>query len=216
VHRPLAVAVVALGSLSSLPALAQEENDNEGWDGGFDQKAERRSDFIVGVSPLLALGVANGYPNEVDKIGEPAFEAATGFGAGLGVSIWIGGALTDWFNFGVGPTFFNTSGSGGSASGGGAVLRVEAFPLYAFGGPLRDLAFFATFGAGGLTIEGEDGEEGEGGFTSMAGVGSAYELFRFGHFTLAPTVQYQLVRSESIVAHQALLGVRAVFYGGPG
>lgn len=214
-HRLLTAAAVAIGSLLSLPAFAQE-NDNEGWDGGFEQKAERRSDFVIGLSPLLALGVAKGYPNEVEKIDNPTYEASTGFGAGFGLSIWIGGALTDWFTFGVGPTFFNISGSGGHASGGGATLRVEAFPLYAFGGPLRDLAFFGTFGAGGLTIEGEDGERGEGGFTSMASLGSAYELFRAGHFAFAPTVEYQLVRSESIVAHQALLGVRAVFYGGPG
>jgi hypothetical protein len=214
VHRPLAVTFALASALFALPARAQG-SDNEGWDGGFDQRAERRSDVVVGVSPVLTLGVANGFPNEVDKIDVPAYEAQSGFGAGAGFSIWLGGALTDWFTFGLGPTFFGLGGERGRASGGGVTLRVEAFPLYSFGGPLRDLAFFATFGAGGLSIEGKAGEVGEGGFTSMAGLGSAYELFRFGHFALAPTVQYQLVRSQSIVGHLALIGVRGVFYGGP-
>lgn len=213
-HRALAASTTAFCLLVTLPAFAQA-NDNEGWDGGFDQRAERRSDFVIGASPVLSLGTASGYPNEVDKIDQPAYEATTGFGAGGGFSLWIGGALTDWFTFGVGPTFFGTSGGKGSASGGGVTFRVEAFPLYRLGGPLRDLAFFATFGAGGLTVKGKDGERGEGGFTSMAGLGSAYELIRAGHFAFAPTAQYQIVRSETITGHQALIGVRAVFYGGP-
>ncbi|HEY3500615.1 MAG TPA: hypothetical protein VGK73_38240 [Polyangiaceae bacterium] len=215
VHRILAASVTALGLLATLPAFAQA-NDNEAWDGGYDQRGERRSDFVIGVSPVLVLGGASGYPNEVDKIDNPGFEAKTGFGAGAGVSVWLGGALADWFTFGVGPTFFGTSGSQGSGSGGGVVFRVEAYPLYGVGGPLRDLAFFTTFGAGVFTVKGKAGERGEGGFTSMAGLGSAYELFRAGHFAFAPTVQYQLVRSQSLVGHQAQIGVRAVFYGGPG
>jgi hypothetical protein len=215
VPRFLAGSLAALCVLVTLPALAQSE-DNEGWDGGFDQRAERRSDVVIGVNPALALGMASGYPNEVDKIDNAAYEAKTGFGAGGSLQIWIGGAFTDWFSFGVGPIFFGNGGGDGEASGAGVLARVEAFPLYGQGGALRDLAFFATFGAGGLTVKRKaGGDDGEGGFTSMAGLGSAYELFRAGHFAFAPTLQYQLVRSESITGHHALLGVRALFYGGP-
>ena len=198
----------------TLPVLAQY-NDNEGWDGDYDMRSERRSDVVIGVNPALALGVASGYPNEVDKIDEPAYEAKTGFGAGASVQLWLGGALTDWFTFGIGPIFYGNGGGEGSASGGGVLFRVEAFPLYQQGGAFRDLAFFATFGAGSLNVKGKAGERGEGGFTSMGGVGSAYELFRAGHFAFAPTAQYQLVASSSITGHQALLGIRALFYGGP-
>ena len=46
---PLAVAVAAVAVSLARPAAAQE-NDNEAWDGDFDQKAERRSDFVIGLS----------------------------------------------------------------------------------------------------------------------------------------------------------------------
>ena len=200
--------------LSAAPAFAQA-TDNEAWDGGFGQKAERRSDIVLGVSGGLLLGAANGYPNEIDKIDEPAFESSTGFAVGNGFSFWFGGALTDWFTFGLGMTLLDSSGSDGTMSGQAFIAKVEAFPLYGMGGPLRDLAFFTDFGAGGMTIEGEPEGEAEGGFTSVAGFGSAYEIFRFGHFAFAPTAEYLLVRSPTVTAHSGILGLRALFYGGP-
>jgi hypothetical protein len=212
---PLAVAVAALAVSSARPAAAQE-NDNEAWSGGFDQKAERRSDFVIGLSSGLMLGSAVGYPNEVDKLDEPAFEASSGLVMGPGGAAWIGGALTDWFTFGVGGAWFGGSGGKGESSGGALIFRVETFPLYGLGGPFRDWAWFATFGAGGLTVKTEEGKRGEGGFTSVAGLGSAYELFRVGHFAFAPSAEYLLIRSPSLTAHQSIFGARVVFYGGPG
>lgn len=216
VARGLAfVAVTAAVVLAAEPALAQP-TDNEAWDGGFDQKAERRSDFVFGLSTGLVLGSASGYPNELAKIDDPAYEARTGLALGPGGAAWIGGALTDWFTFGIGGMLLNGEGSQGKASGGAFIFRVEAFPLYAYGGSLRDLAFFATFGAGGFEIEGEAGKKGEGGVVSVAGVGSAFELFRFGAFAFAPTAEYVLLGSQTTTAHQSILGARMVIYGGPG
>jgi hypothetical protein len=200
--------------LTTAPAFAQA-TDNEAWDGGFGQKAERRSDIVLGVSGGLLLGAANGYPNEIDKVDEPAFESKTGFAVGNGLSFWLGGALADWFTFGLGLTLLSSSGSDGTMSGQAFIVKVEAFPLYGMGGPLRDLAFFTDFGAGGMTIEGEPEDEGEGGFTSVAGLGSAYELFRLGHFAFAPTAEYLLIRSPTVNSHSGILGLRVLFYGGP-
>lgn len=202
------------GVFTALPAGAQP-TDNEAWDGGFDQKAERRSDLVLGASAGLLLGTASGYPNEIDKIDEARYESTTGLAAGPAFSFWLGGALADWFTFGVGSTIIGGAGPSGSMNGFAFIVKVEAFPLYGQGGPLRDLAFFADFGAGALDIDGEPVDKAEGGFTSVAGLGSAYELFRFGHFSFAPTAQYLLVRSPSVVAHSAVLGARVVFYGGP-
>jgi hypothetical protein len=202
------------GVLTAAPAFA-EPTDNEAWDGGFGQKAERRSDIVLGVSGGLLLGSAYGYPNEIDKIDEPAFESSTGFAVGNGLSFWLGGALTDWFTFGVGMTMLSSSGSGGSMSGQAFIVKVEAFPLYGMGGSLRDLAFFTDFGAGGMAIDGDLEDDAEGGFTSVAGFGSAYEIFRLGHFAFAPTAEYLLVRSPSVTAHSGILGLRVLFYGGP-
>lgn len=202
------------GVLTTAPAVAQA-TDNEAWDGGFGQKAERRSDLVLGVSGGLLLGAANGYPNEIDKVDEPAFESSTGFAVGNGLSFWLGGALADWFTFGLGLTLLSSSGSNGTMSGQAFIVKVEAFPLYGLGGPLRDLAFFTDFGAGGMTIEGEPADEAEGGFTSVAGLGSAYELFRLGRFAFGPTAEYLLVRSPTVTAHSGILGLRVLFYGGP-
>lgn len=211
----LAFALPALSvTVIARPAAAQP-TDNEAWDGGFDAQAERRSDFVLGASGGLLLGTASGYPNEIDKIDDPDFESKTGFAIGNGLSFWLGGALADWFTFGLGATLVNGSGSKGDVGGGAFIVKVETFPLYGLGGPLRDLAFFADFGAGSLTIQGEPDEDAEGGFTSVAGLGSAYELFRFGRFALAPTAQYLLVSSQTVTAHSGILGARVVFYGGP-
>jgi len=213
-HRRFLPLLALAGVLRTLPAYAQP-TDNEAWDGGFDKKAERRSDVVLGASGGLLIGTASGYPNEIDKIDEPRYESKTGFAVGNGLSFWLGGALADWFTFGVGMTLLSGSGADGKMSGQAFIVKIETFPLYGMGGGLRDLAFFADFGAGGMTIDGAPAEEGEGGFTSVAGLGSAYELFRFGHFSLAPTVEYLLVSSQTVTAHSTIFGARVLFYGGP-
>jgi len=202
------------------PALAEGASDD--WSGDYGKKAERRSDFVLGFSPGLVLGGASGYPNEIDKIDQPAWKASSGFAAGFGFEAWLGGALTDWFTFGVGGGYFGGNGSGGNTSGGAFLIRVETFPLYKLGGSLRDLAVFANFGAGVLNLKGDDrgdGKErakGESGLASVGGAGLAYELIRAKHLAIAPTAEYLLFASEALHAHQALIGARVVFYGGPG
>ena len=215
IRAALIASPLALAFALAPRAASAQPTDNEAWDGGFDQKAERRSDFVMGASGGLLLGTASGYPNEIDKVDDPRYESKTGFALGSGLSFWLGGALADWFTFGVGGLFVNASGSDGTAGGGAFIVKVEAFPLYGMGGPLRDLAFFADFGAGSLGIEGEPADEAESGLTSVAGLGSAYELFRFSRFAVAPTAQYLLTRSPTVTAHTAVLGARIVFYGGP-
>lgn len=213
--RRLTLAALTATTLVSAPALA-DEGDNESWDGGFSIKAERRSDFVLGFSTGLALGVASGYPNEIAKLDDPQYEAKTGFALGPGGTLWIGGALRDWFTVGVGGMYLGVNGSSGKGSGGAFILRVESFPLWPVGGSLRDLAVYATFGAGGYVVKGDGGKRGEGGFTSVAGLGTAYELFRLGPVALGPNAEYLLIRSQSATAHQGMVGFRAVLYAGPG
>jgi hypothetical protein len=214
VHRTIVRTIALLGIVTASPAWAQT-NDNEAWDGGFDVVAERRSDLVLGVSGGLLLGATSGYPNELVKIDDPAYESSTGFAAGTGFSFWIGGALADWLTVGVGAMLLGGSGPNGRMSGVSGILKVEAYPLYGQGGPLRDLAFFTDFGAGGMTVEGEPEDPADGGFTSVAGLGSAYELLRFSRFAVAPTAEYVFIRSPTVTSHSAILGARVVFYGGP-
>lgn len=211
----LAVAC-AIASLSLFTSEARAEA-NQYWDGGFGEKAERRSDVVLGASTGLLLGTALGYPNEVEKIDKPEYEVGTGFGVGSNFAFWLGGALKDWFVFGVGGFGVNLYGSDVQASGGGLFFQVETYPLYSLGGPYRDLAVYTHFGAGGLTLENKErgGEDGEAGFVSLLGIGAAYELFRAGRFAFAPNVSYSHQWSQTGLAHFAQLGIRAVFYGGP-
>jgi hypothetical protein len=208
-----AVTAAFLAALAlPLPALA-EQNDNESWDGGFRQKAERRSDFVLGLSTGLVMTSADGYPNEVAKLDNPAYEASSGLAVGPGAEVWLGGALTDWFTFGIGGAYLRGKGSDSKSSGGALLMRVETFPFYRLG--LKDLALFANVGAGGLSLDGKNGKHAAAGFASVGGGGVAYELFRFGHFALAPTAEYLLIASQPLTAHQAIIGARVVFYGGP-
>jgi hypothetical protein len=212
--RRLVFAAALLATVATpLAARAQQKNDNESWNGGFGQKDERRADFVFGVSPGIVFMSANGYPNEIAKIGDPAYHATSGFAAGPGFEAWIGGALTDWFTFGVGGAYLHTAGSDSSASGGAFLVRLETFPFYKLG--LKDLAVFANFGAGGLSMDGQDKKHAAGGFASVGGGGLAYEVLRLGHFAFAPTAEYLLIASQTLTSHQAIVGARLVFYGGP-
>jgi len=201
-------------ALFAAPLGAHAEQKNEDtWDGGAGKKNERRADFVFGLSPSLVLMSANGYPNEVSKIDNPAYHSKSGFAAGPGVAAWIGGALTDWFTFGVGGIYLSASGADSKTTGGAFLIRLETFPFYKFG--LKDLGVYASFGAGGLSLDGQNGKHAGGSFASVGGGGVAYEVVRLGHFAIAPTAEYLLVASETLTSNQALIGVRVVFYGGP-
>jgi hypothetical protein len=212
-QRAAIAAFLAVLTLA-LPALA-EGSDNESWDGSFGKKAERRSDVVLGLSTGLVLTSADGYPNEVAKLNNPAYEAKSGLALGPAAEAWLGGALTDWFSFGLGGAYLRGSGNGSKSSGGAFLVRIEAFPLYELGGGLRDLAVFANFGAGGISLDGENDKHAAAGFASIGGGGVAYEVARFGHFALAPSAEYLLIASQTLTAHQAIIGARVVFYGGP-
>jgi hypothetical protein len=205
--------IAALLATVSLASTAWAQNTSDDWNGGFGERAERRSDVVFGAAPSLMLGASHGYPNEIEKIDQPQYEAKSGFTSGIGFEGWVGVALKDWFTFGVGGVYLGGYGKNSDISGGAGLVRVEVFPLYGIG--LKDLAVFAHVGAGSLTLH-EGSREGQAGFASVGGGGVAYELARFGHFAFAPSAEYLLVASQAMTAHQVLIGARVVFYGGPG
>lgn len=210
------VFLAASAFAASRPALAEPKSDKPSPENALTKKAERRSDVVIGFSPGLVLTSASGYPNEIEKLNQPEYKAQSGLTLGPGFEAWLGGALTDWFSFGLGGMYLKGSGSDSKTSAGAFLIRIETFPLYGLGGGLRDLALFANFGAGGLGLSGKDGKHASAGFASVGGVGAAYELGRLWHFAFAPSAEYMLIASQSLTAHQALIGARVVFYGGPG
>jgi hypothetical protein len=204
------VALSLVGFVLS-PSLARAAEDS--WDGGYEVEAERRSGFVASANLGFGVGAAHGYPNEVSKIDDPAYESSTGSGFSSMNSIWIGGALRDWFTFGLGLAGMGMKVDDLEAAASGFIVHVEAFPLYSLGGKLRDLAFYTDFGAGSVVIEG--GPEKADGFVSFLGAGASYELFRFGHFALGPTLGGIYAYSESATAGGVFAGFRGSFYGGP-
>jgi hypothetical protein len=206
------VAGLALFGGVIAPSIASAAEDS--WDGGYAVKAERRSGFVASVGIGFGVAGGQGYPNEVSKIDDPDYRTTADPAFGSMNSIWIGGALRDWFTFGLGLNGFGAKDGDLTTRGSAFILHVEAFPLYNLGGKLRDLAFYTDFGAGGLTIEGGP-EKAEGGFISYLGAGSSFELWRLGHFALGPTLGGVYTYSQSADAFGAFLGFRASFYGGP-
>jgi hypothetical protein len=204
--------LTAAFAASFVPAIASAAEET--WDGGYDLKAERRSGFVASLGLGLGLGSARGYPNEVSKIDDPAFETSTGTAFSRTESLWIGGALRDWFIFGLGFTGLVANAGGHEALGSAFILHVEAFPLFNLGGKWRDLSFYSDFGAGGLTISGGP-EKADAGFMSYVAAGSSYELFRFGHFALGPVLAGTYAYSQSAKMGGGYLGLRGTFYGGP-
>jgi len=188
------------------------END---WEGDFDLKAERRSDFTAGISAGLFAATAYGYPNEAGKIDDDRYVADTGLGTGTTQKLWLGGALRDWFTFGIGYWGVAYSGNDLDAEGFGIVFRVETFPLWAYGGPWRDAGVYADFGLGGMTLKQGDDERADGGAISIVALGAFWEPVRFGIFSFGPNVEYTHTFSQTLHLFGASAGARLVLYTRP-
>lgn len=217
VHRSplgpsLAFALAAFALLAPRPAAAEEE---PAWQS---KPAERRSGFTAGVALGLGVGSAAGYPNDVRKIGLESYYTETGLALGGGTHLWLGGALSDWLNFGVGFAGGSLATGDTATSGGGILFRVEAFPLYAWNGFYRDLGVSVEAGTGGSTTTPADDADTtliESGSASMLGVGAFYEGIRVWQLGMGPTVSLDYVWSSTVRQPQLFLGWRTAVYSGP-
>jgi|SoiMethySBSTD1v2_1073268.scaffolds.fasta_scaffold08996_9 hypothetical protein len=213
--RLLVAPLVALGVLASAAAAKAQPQDGNHWDGGYDKKAERRSDFLLGTSLGFGVGNGIGYPNVVGQIDNPAYEVDTGVGIGGGGTVWLGGALRDWFSFMIGFHTTRLSHDDLKLSASGAVFRIEAFPFFTGGGSLRDLGFAANFGLGTASIDEGSSERSDGGALSIVGLGIFHETWRFGGLNLGPSLEYDHYFSQTLSANAAVVGLRLAFYSGP-
>jgi len=190
---------------------------------GADQKAwetapaTRRSGFTAGLMTGLSFGNVIGYPNDISKLGDPAFRSATS-GLGSGGTLYIGGALTDWFTFGFGLTQSSFGSSRLVSQGGAFLFHIEAFPMFARSDALRDVALFADFGTGSATIKRRsDGRAwSSGGSLSIVGFGALWETWRLaGHVAIGPYAAWHYQDSNAMTRYFGEVGIRGAFYGGP-
>jgi len=206
-------ALIGCGSISGR-ARAQSDGNND-WDGGYQVVATRRSGFMIGITTGPAVGRADGYPNELATLNDPAYKRNTGFGFGSANRLWLGGALTDWFVFGFGLSGVNIKHDDIDAKGSAFIFHVEGYPLFYRGGHFRDLSLFGDFGAGGAKITGRDRPEADGGLMSVIGLGVGYDALRFWRFRFGPAVEYLHMFSQTVSLDSTSVEARLTFVGGP-
>jgi hypothetical protein len=205
----VALAAGVVASLMACAAHAQTAADTN-----YAVKAQRRSDFTIGTSGSFGFGKASGYPNEIDKIDNPAFKSNTKLALGSGGLVWLGVAFNDYLSFGLGMGGMNLSGNDRDASAGIFAFHVDAYPLFGVHQSLRDLGLVANLGTGPLTIKG-GAEDADGGLLGYVEGGAVYERLRLWRFAIGPSVSVVHMWSQSAKLTGALVGGRIVFYGGP-
>ena len=191
-----------------------DESEKGLWDA---TPATRRSGFTAGLMGGLSFGTVVGYPNDFSKWDQSAYRSATS-GVGNGGTIYLGGALTDWFTFGIGFESASYGGSRNSSSGWAILFHTEAFPLFSLGRAYQDLGVFADIGTGMATItrRTDKAEYSSSGALSIAGVGAFWEPWRLaGHLAFGPFLSGTFESSDSMTRVFGLAGFRAAFYGGP-
>jgi hypothetical protein len=179
--------------------------------------ATRRSGFTFGLAGGLLMGSSRGYPNRFDAIDHVDYYADVA-GVGSGGELWIGGALADYFVFGLGLDGGSWKNGSLQSTGGAFVFHLEAFPLFSLGGPWRDVGLFANFGTGSRQITYLNGENrAGGGGMSAAGIGVFWETWRFlgNHVTTGPFAAYTYMGNNTLSNDMFTLGFRSAFYGGP-
>jgi hypothetical protein len=198
---------------ASAPALAEGKND--AWDGDFEVKAERRSNFALGLRLAPALGWARGYPNEASKIDDPRYLANTHAAGGFDYEIYLGGAIRDWFTFAIGMEGIGIKGNSITASAGVYTLRTEIYPGWTLGGPWRDLGVAMDFGIGSMKLERHGTEVASGGAIGFTGFEVFHETLRLGKFNFGPALGYRQLFSPSAHGNILYLGLHSAFYTGP-
>jgi hypothetical protein len=170
----------------------------------------------MGLSVGATYGFAEGYPNDLNYIGNPVYRSHV-VGLGRQFDLWLGGAFTDWFTFGVGIGTTKVSGKVLDANTSALLFRVHVFPLIEQGGIFRDLGLCAKFGTG----SGAMARTGDGshllvtGSTSFAAFGAFWEALRTsgGHWVAGPYLDWQYQSSNSFSSSLMSIGMRGTFYG---
>jgi hypothetical protein len=178
----------------------------------------RRGGFAMGLSLGLGAGTVSGFPNKVESLSDPRAEVFTGPALAGNLSLWLGGAIRDWFTIGLG--FRSTTGVGDDkvASLPAALLHLEGFPLFFKGGAYQHLGLAFDGGLGGGSIFNAQATPGEGalaygGSMSFVGLTAFYEPLRFWQFSAGPGLSYTHAFSQSLISHDVLLTFRLTFYG---
>jgi hypothetical protein len=205
-----------LGSLLVVsPVWATDGGGTDSWDGQYAEKAERRSDFALGIDYGVGFGKVAGYPMDAVTLGDSRYRADTGLGVGQLGRLWLGGALTDWYTFGLGLELLKVSGNDLTARGGAFLLHNEIFPLWSLGSGYRDLGVSLNFGIGGMLVRQSGSVVADGGSLALVGLGVFHETLRWHGLAFGPAVSFSEYFSQTLDAHLGSVGLRLAYTTGP-
>lgn len=180
-----------------------------------------RGGFVFGLTGGLAMGHAEGYPNDLQKIDIPAYFGAGGLMVGESSGFMLMGAFARELNFGVWLNQSHVESTSGNwrSNGYGGGFRVEVFPVGWLVPALRDLGFIGMFGIGGGNLLANVGNyPGAEGVQSYIGTGAFYEwmILHPGRtrWVVGPSVEYQIVTSRSFERSAVMFGLRFALYSG--
>jgi hypothetical protein len=177
----------------------------------------RRSSFTFGID--LGPGVASivGYPNDATKIGFARWYTTTGARPAGVLEAWVGGALTDYVTLSLGFKGSRLVGTGSDAAMSlGGIFHIEAYPLFALGGPLRDFGVRIDAGVGTATVTDMSGTKlVDGAAASIIGGGVFYEGLRAWKTAHGPFLMGDYMWSDTVRRPAIFLGWRSAFYAGP-
>jgi hypothetical protein len=208
-----------------VPAGDEEvESFDEGGSGATEEEpewenvpVERRGGFAFGLSLGVGFGAANGYPADSRKIGFERYYTETGIGLDTAGSIWLGGALTDWLNFGAGMGNTNLLAEGTESPAPTVFFHLDVFPLYEVDESLRDLGMMLEAGLGFAqtrdTATDEELIQAPG--ASYVAAGAFWEGLELWKLRSGPYLAGQMMFSDTLRRPSLLAGFRSTFYWDP-
>jgi hypothetical protein len=177
----------------------------------------RRGGFVVGLAAGVGVASIVGYPNDSRKEGYASWYTATGARPSALGQLWIGNAFSDWFVFGLGFTYSPLFATGGDkARSFGGLFHIEAFPLYTFGGHLRDLGIMLDAGIGTATVtDAMSNRLVDGSAAALIGGGVFYEVVRTWKIGQGPFLMGNYVWSDTAIRPAIYAGWRMSLYTKP-
>lgn len=179
-------------------------------------KAQRRGGFAMGLGLGLGFGASNGFPNDAKKIGYSNYYTESGVGFATGGTIWIGGALGDWVNFGLGGGYSNIFANGTQSPAPIGCFHADVYPLYPLGKAWRDLGVMFDFGLSfPKTVDENDKTLIDGGMSSYLFAGAFFEAIQAWQFKMGPYLGAHYIFSDSERRPAMLAGFRMTVYSQP-
>lgn len=189
------------------------DNNDRAWETA---PHEHRGGFAMGLSIGGGVGAANGFPNDAKKIGRAAYYTESGLGFTSASSFWLGGALADWLTFGIGVGYSMILNGETRSTTPLMQFHTDVYPLYMFGGPLRDLGAVFEVGLGfPQTIDIETEEVLIDGTSSFVMAGAVWEGIKAWKLRFGPMVAGHYMWSETLRRPALILGFRGTLYTSP-